>query len=107
MKTNCIANVGPVGVDEMFLGLLIAGIFSATLVTALTFVMGAPLWLVLLTYPVTGTLVMLLGPLAISLCGVVKGKKPQTPPHFPVQRNTTPTVANSSLTSVVKDNVRS
>ena len=91
----------------MFLGLLIAAIFSATVLTGTVFVMGAPLWVVLVTFPATGTLVMLLGPLAISLCGVIRGGKPQVPPHLPVQRNTTPTVANNTLTSVVNDNVRS
>ena len=107
MKANFTADFGPVGVDEMFLGFLIAAIVSATVLTGSVFVMGAPLWVVLITYPATGTLVMLLGPLASSLCGVVRGGKAKMSPHLPVQRNTTPTVANNTLTSVVNDKVRS
>jgi hypothetical protein len=107
LKANCTADFGPVGVDEMFLGLLIAAFFSATVLTVSFFVMGAPLWVVLITYPATGTLVLLLGPFAISLCGVVRGGKAEGSPHLPVQRNTTPTVANNTLTSVVNDNARS
>ncbi len=91
----------------MFIGLLIVAVLSATVVTGWTFVIGAPLWIVLIAYVATGVLVMLLGALAISLCGVVRRGSAPDLPHLPVQRNTTPTVAASTLASVAKDKARS
>lgn len=91
----------------MILGLLIAAIVLGAAASVVLFAMSSPFWVVLIAYPVTGTCVMLLGMVAVSLCNRAKPAALRAPPHFPVQRNTTPTVATSTLTSVTNDNSRS
>jgi zinc transporter ZupT len=91
----------------MILGLLIAAIVLGAAASVVLFAMSSPLWVVLIAYPLTGTCVMLFGMVAISLCNRTKSAAVLAQPHFPVQRNTTPTVATSTLTSVTNDNSRS
>ena len=91
----------------MVLGLLIMAIISSAVVSVALFVMSWPLWIVLIAYPITGTLVMLFGLSFARLLSRLQGQPAPVPSHFPVQRNTTPTVANSTLTSVPNDNIRS
>lgn len=45
----------------MILGLLIMAIVAALAVSVLLFLLSAPIWLVLLAYPVTGAAVLLSG----------------------------------------------
>jgi hypothetical protein len=91
----------------LILGLILTAIIASTAVSVALFVMSWPLWIAVIAYPVTGTLVMLLGMPVVWLFNRSIRQKSAASGHFPVQRNTTPTVANSSLTSVVKDNIRS
>lgn len=91
----------------MVLGLLLTAIVSGTVVSVALFAASSPIWLVLIAYPVVGTLVMLFGLAIISLWNRVRPSVAPPPTHFPVQRNTTPTVATNNLTSVANDNLRS
>ena len=91
----------------MILGLLIMAIISSSVVSVAMFLMSWPVWIALIAYPITGTLVMLFGLSVARLLGRLQGQQTPVPCHFPVQRNTTPTVAKSNLTSVPKDNIRS
>jgi hypothetical protein len=91
----------------LILGLLITAILASTVVSVTLFAMSWPLWIALIAYPVTGTVFMLVGMPIVWLFNRMLGQKAPASGHFPVQRNTTPTVANSSLTSVVNDNIRS
>lgn len=91
----------------MILGLLVVAIVLGAVASSVLFAMSSPLWLVLVAYPVAGTLVMLVGMVAISLCNRARPPESASATHFPVQRNTTPTVATSTLTSVVNDKARS
>lgn len=91
----------------MVLGLLLIAIISGAVAALWLFLISAPLWVVLAAYPATGTVVMLVGTGIIGLYHKAKAGTKSLPDHLPVQRNTTPTVATSTLTSVVKDKVRS
>lgn len=91
----------------MVVGLLVTAIVSSTTVCLALVATSSPLWIVLLAYPLTGTLVMLFGLASVSFYHWLKPESSETQAHFPVQRNTTPTVATSTLTSVANDNVRS
>lgn len=91
----------------MVVGLLLTAIVSGAMVSLALVTMSSPFWVVLLAYPITGTLVMLFGLASISLYHRLRPRTAPSKPHFPVQRNTTPTVATSTLTSVANDNVRS
>jgi hypothetical protein len=91
----------------LILGLILTAIIASTAVSVALYVMSWPLWMVVIAYPVTGTLVMLVGMPVVWLWNRSLRQKAPASAHFPVQRNTTPTVANSSLTSVVNDNIRS
>jgi hypothetical protein len=90
----------------MVLGLLLIAMFSGAVVTVALIFTSTPVWIALMAYPVTGTIVMLTGLAGVNVLGRLGGVS-STPAHCPVQRSTTPTVATSTLTSVVNDNVRS
>ncbi len=91
----------------MVLGLLLIAMFSGAVVTVALIFTSTPVWIALMAYPVAGTIVMLAGLAGINLLSRFGGSVSSTPAHCPVQRSTTPTVATSTLTSVVNDNVRS
>jgi hypothetical protein len=91
----------------MILGLLFIAVISGAAAALWLYAASSPLWVVLLAYPLAGTLVMLVGMTAISLLHRVKESTGVLPDHLPVQRSTTPTVANSTLTSVARDKLRS
>lgn len=89
------------------LGLIVIAIVLSTAASLVVFAMASPFWLVLIAYPVTGTVVMLVGMVAIGFCNRASRDTTKPTSHFPVQRNTTPIVATSTLTSVTNDKARS
>jgi hypothetical protein len=91
----------------MILGLLLIAVISGAGAALWLYAASSPLWVVLLAYPLTGTVVLLLGVTALSMLQRVKDSTSALPDHLPVQRSTTPTVANSTLTSVANDKLRS
>jgi hypothetical protein len=91
----------------MILGLLLIAVISGAVAALWLYAASSPLWIILLAYPLTGTLVLLLGMTVLSLLHRVKDSTSALPDHLPVQRSTTPTVASRTLTSVAKDKLRS
>lgn len=91
----------------MVLGLLLIAMISGATVSVALLSTSSPLWVALIAYPVTGTLVMIFGLAAISLMQRIRPHSSALPAHCPVQRNTTPTVATNTMTSVANDNLRS
>lgn len=90
----------------MIAGLLLVAMFTGAGGSAILYAMGAPLWMIILGYPVVGTAVLLTG---VWLFGSIRQHQPQqlVPIQYPVPRNTTPTVATSTLRSVANDSRRS
>jgi hypothetical protein len=90
----------------MILGLLLVAMFTGAGGSAILYAMDAPLWMIILGYPVVGTSVLLSG---VWLLGSVRQHQPQqlAPIQYPVPRSTTPTVANSTLRSVANESRRS
>lgn len=96
----------------MVLKLLLIAMFAGTAASAAILVFSGPLWLVLLAYPAIG-MVTLLGAVALASLSSNRSlidRSRVSPPlsaHCPVPRNTTPTVANSTLISVASESLRS
>lgn len=95
----------------MILGLLFAAMIAGVAVSAVMFVLGQPVWIVVLAYPVTGTAVLLLELFVVGMAGRSRigatGVVPTGLVHCPVPRSTAPTVANKTLMSVAKETSRS
>ncbi len=91
----------------MVLGLLLMAMVSGAAVAVALLSSSSPLWVALIAYSVTGTIVMLFGIAAINLLNRMRSVVLPMHSHRPVQRITTPTVATSTLTSMANDNLRS
>ncbi len=92
----------------MVLGLLLIAMISGAGMSVALLSMSSPLWIALVAYPITGTLVMLFGLAGLNLADRMRSAvSPKHHAHCPVQRSTTPTVATKTLTSVANDNLRS
>ncbi len=93
----------------MILGLLLIAMLAAAAVSVALVFLSAPLWLAMLAYPVTGTVVLLSG-LALDRARTLAregGAEALVPVQCPVPRNTTPTVATRTRRSVASDSLRS
>lgn len=97
----------PIKGNEMVLGVLLIAMISGAAVAVALVSMSSPLWVAMIAYPVTGTLVMLFGLAGIHLLNRTRHEGSPVHVHCPVQRSTTPTVATNTLTSVANDNLRS
>ena len=61
--------MAPTKETGMALGLVIIAMFGATGVTAILFAYGFPLWIILLAYPLTGSIILLPG---VALIGWIR-----------------------------------
>lgn len=91
----------------MFVGVLLIAMMAGAVTTASLFMLHYPFWLALLAYPAVGSVVLLFGLGLVSLIRWFTSDPTASGGHFPVARNTTPTVANNILTSVTNDKFRS
>ncbi|WP_374375217.1 hypothetical protein [Tabrizicola sp.] len=69
--------MAPTKETGMALGLVIIAMLGATGVTAALFAYGFPLWIVLLAYPLTGTIILLPG---VALFGWIRQHPPSAGP---------------------------
>lgn len=90
----------------LVLGLLLIAMFAGAAVSAVMVVWSQPVWLVILAYPVTGTLVLLL---VLLVAGIVRRSRAGSSEniHWPVPRSTAPKVAIKTLRSVTSETLRS
>jgi len=91
----------------MVIGFVLAAIVSGAVVSASLFVIGAPLWAVLVAYPASGVLVFVSAATAASFCKSFRDGTEREADHFPVQCSTTETVAARTRMSVANDKLRS
>ena len=95
----------------MGLGILLVSMGSAAAMSLLLWSVSAPVWIVVIAYPVTGTVMLVALMLLSSFTNpaepdAIKANSARSD-QWPVQRRTTPTVANISLISAASDNVPS
>lgn len=89
------------------LGLVFIAVACGTFAMATAALLGAPYWVVALTYPVAGVLALLLPSIRTRADRLPLMTARDPADHWPVPRSTTPTVSASTLTSVARDTLRS
>jgi hypothetical protein len=90
------------------LGVVFMSVAFGTFATAVAALLGAPYWVLAMTYPTAGALALV----GLASMRAREDRQPLLPArsvadHWPVPRNTTPTVSASTLTSVARDTLRS
>jgi hypothetical protein len=90
----------------MILGVLLSAMFAGGVGSLILFSLDAPLWMILVAYPVVGTTVLLSGVWVLATLRRYRPQQQPAPIQYPVPRSTTPTVATSTLRSVANDNLR-